>query len=88
MSNKTSVVPSAEGPPTHGHKDKLTAEELANPESITARNPSPAETREMAAKYIKESEDKKISGDGMRAMRRHGGTIVMACGVKGETSRK
>jgi hypothetical protein len=28
MSNMISVVPSAEGPPTHGHKDKLTVEEL------------------------------------------------------------
>jgi hypothetical protein len=56
------------GPPTHGHKDKLTAGELANSESITARNPSHTETREMATKYIiKESEeDKNISGGGVR----------------------
>jgi hypothetical protein len=50
--------------------------------SITARNPSPAGTREMATKYIKELEDKKISGGGVRAMRRHGGTIAMAYGLK------
>jgi hypothetical protein len=36
----------------------------------------------MATKYIKESEDKKISGDGVWGMQRHGGTIVMAVGVK------
>jgi hypothetical protein len=77
------VKNSGEGPPTCGHnRDKLTAEELANSESITARNPSPAETREMATKYTKEPEDKNISGGGVRAMRRHGGTIVMAYGVK------
>jgi hypothetical protein len=33
LSNRTSVVPSAEGPPAHGHRDELAAEELANPES-------------------------------------------------------
>jgi hypothetical protein len=82
MSNKTSVVPPVEGPPTHAHKDKPTAEELANPENITTRNPSPAGAREMATKYIKESEDKQISGGGVRAMRRHGGTMVLAYGVK------
>jgi hypothetical protein len=44
--NKTSVVPPAEGPPAHGcNKDELVEEELSNPESITARNPNPAETR-------------------------------------------
>jgi hypothetical protein len=36
----------------------------------------------MATKYIKEPEDKKFSGDGVRAMRRHGGTMVMTYGVK------
>jgi hypothetical protein len=84
VSNKTSVTSPAEGPPTHGSKDKRVEEEMemANSESITARNPGPAETREMATKYIKESEDKKISGGGVWAMRRHGGTIVMAFGVK------
>jgi hypothetical protein len=38
------------------HKDKLTAEELANSESITARNPSPAETREMATNSARRGE--------------------------------
>ena len=88
MSNRTSVVSPVEGPPAHGHTDKLTAEELANSGSITTRNPSPAETREMATKYIKESEDKKISGYGVRAMRRHGGTVVMAYGVKRRDFKK
>jgi hypothetical protein len=46
MSNKTSVVPPAEGPPTRGYKDKLAEEELANPESTTTCNPNIAETRE------------------------------------------
>jgi hypothetical protein len=59
MSNRTSVVSPVEGPPAHGHTDKLTAEELANSGSITTRNPSPAETRETATKYTKESEDKR-----------------------------
>jgi hypothetical protein len=59
MSNKTSAVSSAEGPPTHGHKDKLAAEELANPGSTTTCNPNIAETREMVIKCINESEEKK-----------------------------
>jgi hypothetical protein len=40
------VVSSKEGPRTHEHKDKLTAEELANPESTAACNPNIAEARE------------------------------------------
>ena len=52
MSNKTSVVPPAEGPPTHGHKDKLAEEELANPGSAIAYNPNLAEAREVVIKYI------------------------------------
>jgi hypothetical protein len=36
----------------------------------------------MATKYIRESEDKKFSGGGVRAMRRHGGTVVIAYGFK------
>jgi hypothetical protein len=82
MSNETSVISLAEGPPTHESKDKRGEEEMTNSESITARNPNPAETREMATKHTKESEDKKISGDCVWAMRCHGGTIVMAFGVK------
>ena len=50
MSNKTSVVPPAEGPPTHGHKDKLAEEDLANPESTITCNPNIAETRELVIK--------------------------------------
>ena len=60
MSNKTSVISSAVGPPTHEFKDKRVEEEIANSESITARNPNSAETREMATKYIREPEDKKF----------------------------
>ena len=78
MSNKTSVVSPAEGPPTHGHKDELAEEELANPGSAATYNPNIAEAREMVNKYIKESEEIKNSGDRMRAIRRHGGTWVYA----------
>jgi hypothetical protein len=42
----------------------------------------------MATKYIKESEDKKFSGDDMRAMRRHGDTTVMTYGVKRRDFKK
>jgi hypothetical protein len=88
MPTKTSVVSSAEGPSIQEDTENLAAEELANPGSITTRNPSPAETREMATEYIKESEDKKISGGGVRAMRRHGGTAVMAYGFKRRDFKK
>jgi hypothetical protein len=77
MSNKTSVVPPVEGPLTHGHKDNLAAEELANPESTATCNPNTAEAREMVNKYINEPEETKNSGDGMRAIRRHGGTVLV-----------
>jgi hypothetical protein len=53
MSNKTSVISPAEGPPTHGSSAKRVEEELANPESTIAVNPNLAETREMVTKYIK-----------------------------------
>jgi hypothetical protein len=82
MSNKTSVVSPAEGPPTHGYMDKLAEEELANPESTITCNPNIAEAREMVIKYINESEEMKNSGDGMRAIRRHGGTILVVYGVQ------
>jgi hypothetical protein len=91
MSNKPSVVPPAEGPPTHGSKDKRAEEELANPESTTACNPSTAEAREVVVKYFKyisESEETKKSGDGMRAMRRHGGTILVVYGVQRRDFKK
>jgi hypothetical protein len=42
----------------------------------------------MATKYIRESEDKKFSGGGVRAMRRHGGTTVMTYGVKRRDFKK
>jgi hypothetical protein len=80
MSNKTSVVSPAAGPPTHGHKDKLAEEELANPGSATTYNPNTAETREVVIKYINESEEMKNSGGGMGAIRRHGGTTLVVCG--------
>jgi hypothetical protein len=89
MSNKTSVISPAEGPPTHGSKDKRVEEEMANPGSTIAVNPDLAETREMAIKCINESEDMKNSGDGMRAIRRHGGTVLVIYMVsKGRISRK
>jgi hypothetical protein len=76
MSNKMSVISPAEGPPTHESKDnKHVEEEMANPESTITVNPNLAETREMVIKYINESEDMKNSGDGMRAIRRHGGAV-------------
>jgi hypothetical protein len=77
MSNKTSVISPADGPPTHESSAKRVEEESANPGSTIAVNPNLAETREMATKYITESEDIKNTGDGMRAIRRHGGTVVL-----------
>jgi hypothetical protein len=77
MSNNTSVMSSAEGPPTHEPKDKRVEEEMANPESTITVNPNLAGTCEMVITYINESEDiKKNAGDGMRAIRRHGGTSI------------
>ena len=81
MSNKTSVISPADGP-THEPSAKRVEEELANPESTTTANPNLAETREMVIKYISESEDMKNTGDGMRAIRRHGGTVLMIYGVQ------
>ena len=46
MSNKTSGMSPAEGPPTHESKDKRVEEEMANPESTITFNPNLAETRE------------------------------------------
>jgi hypothetical protein len=77
LSNKTSVRSPAEGPPTHEPSAKRVEEELANPGSTITVNPNLAETREMVTKYIKESEDMKNTGDGMRAIRRHGGTVLV-----------
>jgi hypothetical protein len=42
----------------------------------------------MVTKYIKESEDMKILGDGVWALRRHGGTVVVICGVKRRDFKK
>jgi hypothetical protein len=61
---------------------------MANPESTITVNPNLAETREMAIKYIKESEAIKNSGDGMRAIRRHGGTVLMIYGVQRKDYKK
>jgi hypothetical protein len=88
MSNKTSVISPTEDPPTHESSAKRVEEELANPESTTTDNPNLAETREMVTKYIKESEDMKNTGDGMRAIRRHGGTVLMIYGVQRKDFKK
>ena len=88
MSNKTSVTPPAEGPPTHEPWAKRIEEELANPGSTTTANKNLAETREMVIKYINESKDMKNLGDGMRAIRRHGGTVLMTYGVQREDFKK
>jgi hypothetical protein len=87
MSNKTSVVSPADGP-DHGPSGKRVEEELANPESTTAGNTHLAETREVVTKYIKESEEMKNTGDGMRATRRHGGTVLMIYGVQRKGFKK
>jgi hypothetical protein len=42
----------------------------------------------MVIKYINESEDMKKSGDGMRAIRRHGGTVLMIYGVQRKDFKK
>jgi hypothetical protein len=56
---------------------------------IATCNPKLAEAREMVTKYIKESEDMKILGGGVWALRRHGCTVVVIYMVsKGETPRK
>jgi hypothetical protein len=39
-------------------------------------------------KYINESEEIKNSGDGMRAIRRHGGTILVVYGVQRRDFKK
>jgi hypothetical protein len=44
---------------------------------------------EVVIKYISESEDMKISGDGMRAIRRHGGgVLVMTYGLQRKDFKK
>jgi hypothetical protein len=88
MSNKTSVISPADGPPTHKSSAKRVEEELENPESTTTVNANLAETREMVIKYISESKDMKNTGDGMRAIRRHGGTVLMIYGVQRKDFKK
>jgi hypothetical protein len=88
MPNKTSVISPAEGPPTHEPWAKRVEEEMANPESTTTANPNLAETREMVSKCIKESEDIKKLGDGMRAIRRHGGTVLVIYGAQRKDFKK
>jgi hypothetical protein len=56
MSNTTSVISPAEGPPTHESSAKRVEEELAN--------------------------RVKNTGDGMGAIRRHGGTVLVIYGVQ------
>jgi hypothetical protein len=45
--------------------------------AIAACNSKLAEAREMVTSYIKESEDMKILGDSVWALRRHGGTTAV-----------
>jgi hypothetical protein len=67
MSNKTSVISPAGGPPTHGSKDKRVEEEMANPGSTTTANPNLAETREVVIKYINEHRNyRKVFGFGTK----------------------
>ena len=42
----------------------------------------------MVIKYINESEDMKNTGDGMRAIRRHGGAVLMIYGVQRKDFKK
>jgi hypothetical protein len=42
----------------------------------------------MVTKCIKESEDMKNTGDGMRAIRRHGGTVLVIYGVQRKDFKK
>jgi hypothetical protein len=88
MSNKTSVISSADGPPTHESSDKRVREELANPKSTITVNANLAETREMVTTYINDSEEMKNTGDGMRAIRRHGGTVLVIYGVQRKDFKK
>jgi hypothetical protein len=67
MSNKTSVVSSAEGPSIQEEANKIT---------VATYNPGLAETREVVIKYNKEFDEN--SGDGTRAMGRRGGTARAA----------
>ena len=61
---------------------------MANPESTITCNPNTAEAREMVIKYINESEEMKNSDDGMRAIRRHGATILVVYGVQRRDFKK
>jgi hypothetical protein len=61
---------------------------VANSKSTAACNPSIVETREVVNKYINESEEVKNSGDGMRAIRRHGGTVLLVYGFKRKDFKK
>jgi hypothetical protein len=87
MSTKKSVVSSADGP-DHGPPGKRVREELENPESTITVNVNLAEAREMVIKYISDSEEMKNTGDGMRATRRHGGTVLMIYGVQRKDFKK
>jgi hypothetical protein len=88
MSNKTSVVSSAEEPSVQEAADALTVDELENSETVATCNTDLTETREVVSRHIKEPEEMKDSGGGMRAMRRNGGTAVMIYGVKRNDFKK
>ena len=59
MSNKTSVVPSADGPDLGPSGKRVLWEDLSGPKSTITVNANLAETREMVTKYINESEEMK-----------------------------
>ena len=88
MSNKTSVVSSADGPELEPSGKRVIWEDLSDPKSAITVNANLAETREMVTKYINESEEMKNTGDGMRAIRRHGGAVLMIYGVQRKDFKK
>ena len=88
MSTKTSVVSSADGPALEPSGKRVLWEELADPESTITVNANLAEMREMVTKYIHESEEMKNTGDCMRAIRRHGGAVLMIYGVQRKDFKK
>jgi hypothetical protein len=88
MSNKTSVVSSADGPELEPSGKRVIWEDLSDPKSTITVNANLAETREMVTKYINESEEMKNTGDGMRAIRRHGGAVLMIYGVQRKDFKK
>jgi hypothetical protein len=88
MSTKTSVVSSADGPDLEPSGKRVLWEDLSDPKSTITVNANLAETREVVTKYINESEEMKNTGDGMRAIRRHGGAVLMIYGVQRKDFKK